>query len=477
MGVKLILVLAIGACSLTPKAVPPQLIPKVEGLQTFKYGTPSDTAPARRIAWWRDIGGDELDALVSELLASSFRLTEARAQALQFAERANQTRGARLPSINGSSDSSYARSQSFTGDPDWMEGYGLGVSATFNTDIFGALRATDRSTRLNAAAADISYQAAVQQEIAILATNWVAAVTLKRRLALARTIAESFQSTYDLSDKRYRAGSSSASATSVQIAKQNLDAALVDIPNLEAQLTTQLLVIDEQLACLPGKTAQAFEGTWSPYAKILPPLGMPGALLNARPDVAAADLRFQAALEDVGAARANLFPALTLTGALTFQNADLGEVFSWDQHLATLAASLTQPIFQGGRLRAEVRLQKAEAEELAAAYGRTALAALVDVESALVEIAGLTEQVSRLKSNVATAEKSNQITDNRYRQGLDTILSLLETQRSLNAARENLILTEQALINARITLFLSLGGVWFDEAATSEAGDEPNGGR
>ena len=469
---------AIGACALTPEATPPDLVGRVAELDGYRhidgyqYSEQDETAALERIAWWRRIGGDELDVLVSELLTDSFRLIEARAQARQLAERARQARASRLPSVSGSLDPSYNRTQNLTGEFGWDEAYSLGAFANLNTDIFGGLRATERAARLNAAAAAISYQAALQQEIAALATNWVAAAALKRRLALANAIAESFRATYELTDKRYRTGSASATASGVQIAKQNLDSALVDIPNLEAQLQSQLLAIDEQLARLPGETGQFFTGALGAQTPSRPPIGMPVELLTARPDVAAAELRFRAALEDVGSARANLFPTLTLTASLTFQNTEFSDLFSWDRHLASLAGSLTQPIFQGGRLRSEIRLQQAEADELAAAYGRTTIAALVDVETALVEIAGLTEQVKRLENNVASAELSNQLAQNRYRRGLDTILSVLETQRGLNAARENLILAEQALFNARINLYFSLGGVWFEEAPEQSGVDE-----
>ena len=142
----------------------------------------------------------------------------------------------------------------------------------------------------------------------------------------------------------------------------------------------------------------------------------------------------------------------------------MGDVFSADTFIANLIASVTQPIFNGGRLRSEVRLQSAEAEELATVFARTTLAALIDVEQAVAQLVGINEQLKRLDDNVESAVLSDKITQNRYRRGLGTLLSILESQRTLNAARQNLILTEQAYLNAYIDLFLSLGGIWFDPA-------------
>ena len=194
------------------------------------------------------------------------------------------------------------------------------------------------------------------------------------------------------------------------------------------------------------------------------PIGVPAELLANRPDVAAAELSYRAGLEDVGAARADLYPALSLSASLSFQGDNLGDVFSADTFIANLIASLTAPIFNGGRLRSEVRLQKAEAEELATAFARTTLAALIDVEQAVTQLVGINDQLKRLDDNVASATLSDKLTQNRYRRGLGTLLSILESQRTLNVARQNLILTEQSYLNAYIDLFFSLGGWWFDPA-------------
>ena len=281
-----------------------------------------------------------------------------------------------------------------------------------------------------------------------MVSNWVAASTIKRQLALAEETAESFRTTFELTDKRNRAGSTEVSASDVQIARQNYDSALVDIPDLQTQLNVQLFEIDEQLARLPGATASSFIGTVLLDRGLNLPIGVPADLLANRPDVAAAELSYRAALEDVGAARADLYPALSLSASLTFQGDSLSDVFSADTFIANLIASLTGPIFNGGRLRSEVRLQQAEAEELATAFARTTLAALIDVEQAVAQLVGINEQLKRLDDNVASAELSDTITQNRYRRGLGTLLSVLESQRTLNAARQNLILTEQAYLNA-----------------------------
>jgi NodT family efflux transporter outer membrane factor (OMF) lipoprotein len=458
----MLVLVTIASCALTPAPETPVVVARIQSLESFKRSLNGPEAATHDAHWWVRVGGEELDELVGLLRQDSLLLTESRLQAEQALERALQARGARFPGVTASADAAETRLPTFGGGSGRSENYGAGLLAGFDVDVFGRLRSTERSARLNSMAAELSFRAAKRREIAILARNWVAAATLQRRLELARDNAENFRQTHALTDQRYRAGSPSSSASDVQIALQNLDTALVDIPDLATQLETQLLVIDEQLARLPGESAAVFEGRIAASYSVNALPGKPASLLATRPDVAAAELRYRAALEDVGAARANLYPALTLSAAFTYQADSLDELFDWGQHIASLAGALTQPVFQGGRLKSQVRLERTRAEELATAFARTTLAALIDVETALAQLAGLGEQRDRLVDAVASAKTSNDIAQTRYRQGLASILAVLETQRSLNNAERNLILTEQALLNAQIDLFLSLGGDWKD---------------
>ncbi len=459
----LVLCLVAGGCALTPAPETPQLVVGIRKSEGFDQLRAKISSPSDPQAWWLDIGGEELGELVSILRRDSLVLHEARLQADQTLEAARIARGQRLPSFAAIGEIGTSRTPGLGGDFSWSEAYTAGVLTDFNTDVFGGLRAAKRSAELNAIASELSVQASEQREIAFLARSWVSAATLKRRLDLARRTADTFRATYELTSQRYEAGSTSVSASDVQIALQNLETALVDIPQIDTDLTQQWFAIDEQLARLPGQTRTSFTGMLSLSEPFEAPVGRPAEILSRRPDVAIAEVRYLAALEDVGSARALLYPAISLSASLTFQADTPNEVFDWDRHIASLTNSLTAPIFQGGRLKSQVRLEKSRAEELANAFARTALAAVVDVEVALAELAGLQEQKDRLEAALATAIVSNELAQGRYRQGLASILAVLETQRSLNAAEQNIILTDQAIANARIDLFLSLGGDWTGE--------------
>lgn len=417
--------------------------------------------------WWRAIGGDELDGLVQALRAGNLDLEIARARIAQAEALRRQARGARVPGVEATVSDSETRGRgddvSAIGGGAGADAYSVDLSANWNVDLFGELRGSARAARLSLEAERLRERATLQALVAELARAWVGVATLERRLELQRSIAQSFATTVELTNERYRNGSESTSAADVEIARANLASAEARIPELTAQLENQAIVIDTLLARLPGETLDGLDDLSLPETLDAPPAGMPGALLTRRPDVAAAELELRAALEDVGTAKARLFPGLSLTSSLSFSGAGAG-AFDWDNHIATLTSSLLAPIFQGGQLRAQVRAQEAVAREVAASYSATALAAVGDVERALRLEAAYRDRTERLEENVRAAALANELSQNRYRQGLSSLLTVLEAQRSLNNARESLILAEQAWLESRIDLYLALGGDWTSEA-------------
>lgn len=450
----------ISACSMTPVFEQPVLVADIKKQQRFSQSDRIDMSAPDTMYWWKQVGGEELDNLVNTLLIDSLSLKEVRLRAQQAKEGAAIARSQRLPSAGVFTDISTTRRQDMSGDFISSQNYSAALSLDFSADIFGGLRASERAAKLNALAGEISVIAAEQTEIAVLAKSWISAKTLMRRLELAKAIAQSFQVTYDLTNERYAAGSNTVNASDVQIALQNLQTSLIDIPSIEADLTQQFLLLDEQLARMPGETAKQFKGNFVSEESIDLPLGQPLHLLRNRPDIAIAELAFLAAIEDVGAAKANLYPSLSLNASLTFQADEPSDLFDWDRHISSLANSLLAPIFQGGRLRSQVRIEQAQAQELAEAFARTTLSAVIDVELTLAELKGLEAQLSGLKLNIKTAKLSNNLVQERFQQGLTSILAVLETQRSLNSAQQNLILTEQAISNAKVDLYFNFGGNW-----------------
>ncbi len=463
-----------GACSLAPVYQAPAMVETLANATAYAADV-ALIAPYPALAdapWWETIGGRELSALVNELAVNNLDLAAARQRIDQARALTRQATAARLPNAALSLDGGAARTQNFRGETQWDEVYALGLSSSWNVDVFGGLRGAEIAARLRAEVSTLSEHALNQLLIAELTRSYVNAWALTQQSAIAEQSAASFAETVAITEARYEAGSAQISALDVQIARQNRASAAAAIPELRALLGVQEQAIDVLLARRLGATELALSP--APNAADLRPLdpGTPADVLRRRPDVAAAELNYRAALADVGAARAQRLPSLTLTGSMSRQTNDASDLFDADAMIANLTAGILAPLFQGGRLKAQVEAAEAAAQELASTYALTALSAVADVEGALLFERAYEEQRALRQVSLEAAERSNQIARERYASGQVSILTVLETQRALNTARQDLILAEQARLEARIDLYLALGGDWRADGLPDE--DKPS---
>jgi NodT family efflux transporter outer membrane factor (OMF) lipoprotein len=454
--------LLVAACALRPTPETPHVLGTIADQPAFvALDEPSPALdPAAFEAWWDTIGGAELAELIEALEAENLDLSGARARTDQARARSRQALSGRLPAMGLSVEAGERRGIGSTGPLDWEETYAATAGLTWDLDLFGGARNAHLAARLRFEAQKLGERTLFQALAAETTTGFVRAWTLKRQIEVADASAESFAETARLTDLRYRAGSPSVTALDVQLARQNEAAARAALPELRAALVLQVQGLDLLLGRPIGTTRLTF--ATPPDVTRLESLGVgvPADLLRRRPDVAAAELAYRAALADVGAARAQLLPSLTLSGSLGQQTGDASALFDPDQMIASLVAGLAAPLYQGGRLRAQVDLAEASARELASAYANAALRAISEVEAALVLEAAYEDELALRWRALEAAQISNRIAQERYASGQAPLLAVLEAQRALNAARLDLVLAEQKRLEARIDLFLALGGDW-----------------
>jgi multidrug efflux system outer membrane protein len=192
------------------------------------------------------------------------------------------------------------------------------------------------------------------------------------------------------------------------------------------------------------------------------PAGLPADLLMQRPDVRAGALRLEAARQQIGVARAEMLPRLSLTGTGGTQSSELASLVNLDQRFASFAAQLTAPLFQGGRLRANLDAAEARYEQQAARYQSTVLTAFREVKAGLVAYEKQKERYRVLQDQVAAARASFQTQRDRYERGIGDVLALLDAERSLVQAQTRLAGARLAVVNARLALHRALGGAWTD---------------
>jgi len=199
-----------------------------------------------------------------------------------------------------------------------------------------------------------------------------------------------------------------------------------------------------------------------------PPTGLPVDLLTRRPDVAASMFQLRAAGFRTAAAQRSLLPSLNLTGSAGTASNELGDLLDGDFFVWSIAGRLLQPIFQGGRLRAQVRLAEGQQDEASERFVETLLTALSEVETALAVDDDLAAREAALVAAAEASQQSVDISFNRYRAGIDPFLTVLQSQQGALDARSAVIATRRARLENRVALHLALGGGFGSPAATPQ---------
>ncbi|PCJ69782.1 MAG: hypothetical protein COA62_09740 [Rhodobiaceae bacterium] len=459
----------VSACTLGPDYERARGLADILGLETagtapaetFRSEPETPAASLQGIShWWERLGDPGLAPQVARLLANNNDLAASGARVLQAQARLDNVTGTRFPSLDLSPGGSRAFTTSSAGNRSYANSYTVGASLSWQTDLFGRLRRSARAEAATLAATRADWQGLVHTQIATLVRTRVALATLQRRLEATRAITESRRATLNAVERRYRAGLETTNAVDLHLARENFTSAMADIPSLENDLSATASALDILLGQWPGTTATTLE----PMAITPPPrdvlVGVPASLLDRRPDLQAAEFRLIAATERVGVAMADLYPNLTLTASGTSTSPTVSNLFD----VATLAGSLTaqiaQSVFDGGARRATVRQREAATAEQAAIYAGTILNAIKEVEDALVAERKSGERLAQLNVTLREIRLAESNSFDRFRRGIGSYATLLETQRRLRIAEQNVLRQQQDKWNTRLDLLLALGGDW-----------------
>lgn len=425
----------------------PQLLPP-----TFSLYSPSPAQNSVDDHWWQTFAGDELNNLMTIAFADNFSVRQAWARLRQAKARTNMTMADSWPDLNYTGQVDH-RHQGGDGGHFSSENYALGVLSSYELDLWGRIRAQINNQQLQQQATEQDWATATITLSAEVVNLWLNIVANQQQLQVEQQHLHTAQTVVDLTKLRYMQGQVARAAVvqrQQQLAQYRASLALLEQErnqlyyNLNLLLgrapTTPLLAQDNQL---PALTA-------------LPNIGIPAGLLASRPDVRAAGLRLCAADWQVSAAKADRLPALRLTANGGYNSVYTSELF--DNWLLNLAASVSGPIFDGGRRRAEVVRTQALVDELLANYQQTVLVAVTEVESALLAEAKIGEQLQAIARQIDRAEQLVADTQRHYVQGDGAYLEVLDRQQSLHALQLQWIRKQRDQLMARVDLHRALGG-------------------
>jgi len=409
--------------------------------------------------WYDEFGSTELHALIEQAAGNNLDLGMARARVTQADARARQAGAAILPSIDFGGNGNYLAGHSVNGSAHETDWAAL-LSASYEVDFWGKNRATARAASRLADASRADRDTIELTTLAGVADSYFKVLSLRDRLSLATLNLNAARKLLDVIQSRFDAGL--ANPVELAAEKAALAAAGLVVPELKQQEAEALAA----LALLLGRAPEQFSVESQSLESLLEPKigsGLPSELLTRRPDVFVAEANMQAANADLVAARAALFPSLTLNLSGGVQNPALNAAvisLSGAGPTLNLGASLTQSIFDRGRLRAVRAEAQAKDEELVVAYRAAILSALVDVENALSALEHLQQARALQEENVSQSERAFEGASLRYRAGSGDFLTVLEAQRTLYAARDQYSQYRFARFQAFIALCKALGGGW-----------------
>jgi NodT family efflux transporter outer membrane factor (OMF) lipoprotein len=419
------------------------------------------------VEWWRRFQAQELDGFIVTALAENpdFRAAVARVEQARARSRvasAGLYPTLTVPATAGVSDRLGARSQEF---------YDIALSASYELDIWGRSRFSSESGQQVLAATLYDQEAVRLLLTADVATNYFLVLSLRDRLRTAEQSLASVRRLLDLIEAQYRAGK--VSALEVERQRTVVYAAEAVLPPLRERERAAL----DALAVLLGRVPEQLRVEGQSLRPIpLPAVapGLPSELLERRPDIRRAEADLLAANADIGAARAAMFPTVSLTGAAGYQSDTLSNLFRSNTGFYTIAADVLGVIFDGGRLSGQRDIAIARKQELVENYRKTVLVAFQDVEDALAGTEHFEAEQKALFQASIHAREAYRLAEKRYFYGAADFTTVLDAQRAYLAAELSLDPARFAWAASVVGLYRALGGGWQATAGGQGNGSVPD---
>lgn len=468
-------------CSVAPRYQPPappavaafkETIPAAEAGQ-WKTAEPSDAIA--RGQWWRVFNDAQLDRLQAEAAQANPTLQAGLARLAQARAISRASQAEQVPRIDGGLGPTRSRaspaSQGLAPDADTSARtlWRAQASVSYEVDLFGRV-----ASAVGAANADAEQAQALQRSLLLavqadVAQHHFALRALDSESALLDETVKLREGALQLVERRFQAGETSeldAARARAELAVTRAEA---------SALARRRAEVEHALAVLLGKTPAELSLARSPLAfeAIAIPAGLPSALLERRPDIAAAERAMAAANARIGVARAAAFPRLSLTGALGFESADLGDLFRWSSRSWALGplvgGLLSMPLVDGGRNRALADSARAQYDEAVADYRAKVLVAFREVEDSLSGLRTLAQQAREQQQAIDAAQRAAQLSAARYRHGFVNQLELIDAERLLLATQRAAAQIARDRALATVGLIRALGGGWGERGAAAQA--------
>ena len=459
------LTLLLGACSLAPPLKTPDVPTAVayKEIGPWTQAQPADRLP--RDSWWTLYGNTELDELQKRLIAGNPTLAIALAHYAQARALSDQARAGLFPSV--SLDAGVERARESINDPlrgptapTYYNANTVGGSVSYELDLWGQIRNEVAAGEANAGAAAADLENARLSLIAQLVDDYVQLRSLDDDSSILGESVQAYTRALSLTKQRHDAGI--APGLDVSQAQTQLNVA----SSQAAQTLAQRALMEHAIAALLGVSASTFSINPELVTIKLPqtPSGVPSALLERRPDIAAAQRRMIAANANIGVARAAYFPSLTLGAQGGFQSNSISNWLSAPSSFWAIGPNALLTLFDGGLRRAQVAQARAEFDASAANYRSTVVTAFQQVEDSLATLNHYHDAAVEEKAAVDAAQRTLELSMVLYVKGATDYLTVVTSQTAVLQTELEARTLNTLQLRASVNLIRALGGGWQDSA-------------
>jgi NodT family efflux transporter outer membrane factor (OMF) lipoprotein len=509
-GAPLLAFLCLGACTVGPDFVPPTAPAAASWNDPTAHPNPTVTEASNpNPLWWSVFQDPVLTQLMQDAIAGNPSLQEALLRVVEAHENEITAGAAGLPTLNG--NASYMREQlglkgllesqgayselnsladassplnefspglgnrASTAGTDLLDQLSqpvnlsqYGLSSSWELDLFGKVRRSVEEARASTEAQENAANDSLVMLESEVAQSYLQLREGQMLVSQQQQIVHSAQESLNLTQNRARAGLTS------QLDAEQEQAQLLDyqaqLPGYEKQVQQAINQLDI-LAGQPPGVLDAILATPAPLPTIpaIIGIGLPSTLARRRPDIREAEAQVHAATAGVGVAVANFYPDISLTGSIGLRATDASYLTNWASVFYSAGPSISLPIFEGGRLAANLRTARAEQASAVLNYRATVLNALREVEDALVAYRTDAQAAHDTAASVQAAAFSLYLANNRYTHGLSDFLTVLDAERTEDSARQQLVQANTAVANDVVNLYTALGGGWQESAGNAPA--------
>lgn len=448
--------LVLAGCVSVPDAPPQPPVPAKFREDASRWVASKPAEAQDRGTWWKAFNDPVLDDLVERAGAANTDIRQAAARLRQARALARSADADRYPQLGvGVGAARQAGLNTVNGmKPATMTSASADIS--YEIDLFGRLSKAADAASLDAQARDALLQSTRLLVQAETAQTYLALRATDAERAIMRDTVAAYEGTLHLTQRRQQAGDIAeldVARVETELASTQSDALALDRRRAE---------LEHELAVLVGEASSNFTLPERAWTTALPriPAGVPATVLARRPDVSAAQSEILAAQARVGVAKAAWFPNIALTASGGYASPEIGDLFKWSARAWGVGALLSLPVFDGGRRAAGVESAQAQLEGAAAAYRGQVLVAFKEVEDQLSTLRLLDEQSEAQARAVKSAVRATQLSESRYRNGMDSQLDLLDARRSELRNRRQALQVKASQYQATVALIRAIGGGW-----------------